>query len=64
MPGWIDNLNGPMGLIVGCGVGFIRVLLGSRSTVPDWLEVDIGINAMITGAWYQALNVPEKKSEW
>lgn len=52
--GWVDNLNGPTGLILGCGKGVIRTILCNGKMVADLIPVDVPINMMITVAWYTA----------
>lgn len=55
-PGWIDNLNGPTGLIAGGGKGFIRVFkVESSDFVTDLIPVDLSINLMIAVAWRTAM---------
>ncbi|XP_071054447.1 putative fatty acyl-CoA reductase CG5065 [Onthophagus taurus] len=46
-PGWVDNLNGPTGLMIGCGKGIIRSMLCNAQSVADLVPVDITINRMI-----------------
>lgn len=54
-PGWIDNLNGPTGLIAGGGKGFIRVFKAeSPDLITDLIPVDLSINLMIAVAWHTA----------
>lgn len=52
--GWVDNLNGPTGLIVAHGKGILRTMLHNPSSVADLIPVDSVINLMITVAWYTA----------
>merc|ERR1712106_610378 len=44
IPGWVDNLNGPTGLIVGAGKGMLRTLHCKGELVADIIPVDIPIN--------------------
>lgn len=56
-PGWIDNLNGPTGLIAGGGKGFIRVFkVENAEFVTDLIPVDLSINLMIAVAWRTAMH--------
>ncbi|EFX77101.1 hypothetical protein DAPPUDRAFT_54566 [Daphnia pulex] len=58
-PGWIDNLNGPTGLIAGGGKGFIRVFkVENAEFVTDLIPVDLSINLMIAVAWRTAIYKP------
>lgn len=47
MPGWVDNLNGPMGLLVGGGKGVIRSMLCHGEYNAEIIPVDFAINAII-----------------
>jgi fatty acyl-CoA reductase len=51
IPGWIDNFNGPIGLLIGGGKGIVRVTLGNPNTVMDYMPVDIAIKIMCVAAW-------------
>ena len=55
IPGWIDNLNGATGLIVGAGKGLIRSILCQREKIADLIPVDVPINLMIAVGWYTAV---------
>ncbi|KAI9564151.1 hypothetical protein GHT06_007889 [Daphnia sinensis] len=62
-PGWIDNLNGPTGLIAGGGKGFIRVFKAeSPDLITDLIPVDLSINLMIAVAWHTAMHRPANSS--
>lgn len=47
IPGWVGNLNGPTGLIVGAGKGIIRTMHCNPEMVGDLVPVDLAINCMI-----------------
>ncbi|XP_048004906.1 putative fatty acyl-CoA reductase CG5065 isoform X3 [Leguminivora glycinivorella] len=47
IPGWVDNLNGPVGLIIGAGKGVIRTMLCDPSIYAQVIPVDGAINAII-----------------
>lgn len=51
MPGWVDNFNGPIGLIIAGGKGVVRTSLTKPDAIPDYMAVDISIKAMIIAAW-------------
>ncbi|XP_044727613.1 fatty acyl-CoA reductase 1-like [Chrysoperla carnea] len=55
MPGWVDNYNGPMGLITGVLSGILHTVYIAKEKVCDYVPVDIAINGMIASAWYKAL---------
>ncbi|CAG9135139.1 hypothetical protein JYU34_021813 [Plutella xylostella] len=49
--GWVDNWNGPNGIIAAVGKGIFRSMLGSGCMVADLVPVDTVINLMIVCAW-------------
>ncbi|KAL6433467.1 hypothetical protein ACFW04_006534 [Cataglyphis niger] len=49
--GWVDNMNGPTGLIIGAGKGVIRSMLCNANYLTDIIPCDMAINAMIALAW-------------
>lgn len=51
MPGWVDNLNGPTGLLVGGGKGVIRSMHCKANYNADFVPVDFAINATIAIAY-------------
>ncbi|XP_022824171.1 putative fatty acyl-CoA reductase CG5065 [Spodoptera litura] len=50
-PGWIENLNGPSGVIAGAGKGLLRVLRCGAQRRADMMPVDICIDTLIAVAW-------------
>ncbi|PBC32174.1 putative fatty acyl-CoA reductase CG5065 [Apis cerana] len=54
--GWVDNLNGPTGIVAAAGKGFFRSMLCQKNMVADLVPVDIVINLMICTAWRTATN--------
>lgn len=48
MPGWVDNLNGPTGLLIGAGKGVIRSMHCNGDYHAEVVPVDLAINAIIT----------------
>lgn len=52
--GWIDNFNGPIGLLIGSGLGITRTMYCDPDNIADFTPVDICIKAMIIGAWKRA----------
>ncbi|XP_063629941.1 putative fatty acyl-CoA reductase CG5065 [Cydia splendana] len=60
MPGWVDSLNGPVGLLLGAGKGVIRTMLCDASIYAQVIPVDVAINAMIALAMIEAT---KKKSK-
>ncbi|XP_049883826.1 putative fatty acyl-CoA reductase CG5065 [Pectinophora gossypiella] len=55
-PGWIENLNGPSGVIVGAGKGILHVFACKSSARADMLPVDIAIDTLIAVAWETAVD--------
>lgn len=47
IPGWVDNLNGPIGLLVGGGKGVIRSMYCKGENEGHFIPVDYAINASI-----------------
>jgi len=54
--GWIDNVNGPIGLMIACGKGVVLVTLAQKDMVPDFMAVDLSIKAMIVAAYHRGTN--------
>lgn len=48
LPGWVDSLNGPIGVMVGGGKGVIRSMLCDETLLSEVVPVDIAIAALIT----------------
>jgi len=51
VPGWVDNMNGPTGLMIGAGKGVIRSMLCNADYMTDLIPCDMVINATIALAW-------------
>ena len=49
--GWIDNLYGPVGLIVGAGTGVLHTYHATPQLVTDMVPVDLTVNSLIATAW-------------
>ncbi|KFM76185.1 Fatty acyl-CoA reductase 1, partial [Stegodyphus mimosarum] len=56
--GWVDNFNGPTGLIVATSKGILRSMHCKSSSIADLIPVDVVINLVITVAWYTASHRP------
>ncbi|XP_077302860.1 putative fatty acyl-CoA reductase CG5065 [Arctopsyche grandis] len=52
--GWLDNLNGPTGIIAAAGKGFFRTMLCHGNKTADLVPVDTVINLMVVAAWRTA----------
>ncbi|CAL1681384.1 unnamed protein product [Lasius platythorax] len=51
VPGWVDNMNGPTGLMIGAGKGVIRSMLCNANYLADIVPCDMAVNATIALAW-------------
>lgn len=49
--GWIDNVYGPTGLLVGAGTGVLHTYLGDPTHITDMVPVDLAANALIASAY-------------
>ncbi|XP_050358525.1 fatty acyl-CoA reductase 1-like [Nymphalis io] len=49
--GWVENLNGPVGILVASGKGILRTLYTDPDILSDYIPVDVAIKAFIAGAW-------------
>lgn len=47
IPGWVDSLNGPVGVMLAAGKGVIRTMLCDGSLNAQVIPVDIAINGVI-----------------
>lgn len=47
MPGWVDSINGPMGVLLGASSGLLRTVHGDGAVTPDLIPVDFAANAII-----------------
>lgn len=69
MPGWIDNLNGPTGMVLAIGKGLLRTMHVRRDVKADLIPVDIVVNTMIASSFYAAkisnklAELPDKAKE-
>lgn len=52
--GWVDNFNGPTGLVSALAKGLFRTMMCEKHYVADMVPVDIVINLMIAAAWRTA----------
>lgn len=51
VPGWIDNFNGPIGVICGSATSVIRTLFMNPDTNCDYMPVDLSIKNIIISSW-------------
>lgn len=58
-PGWVDNINGPTGIVLASGKGMLRTMLFDSRACADLIPVDMVINLMIAVAWHTATTRPK-----
>lgn len=51
IPGWADNINGPLGLLIGAGKGVIRSMYCNPNTYGDFLPIDYAVNGVMVTSW-------------
>ncbi|XP_077299873.1 fatty acyl-CoA reductase 1-like [Arctopsyche grandis] len=56
LPGWTDNINGPVGLLIGAGKGVIRTMYCNSNEYADYLPVDIAVNGVLISSWNYVAN--------
>lgn len=54
--GWIDNMYGPTGIIVGVGAGLLRVFYGKKENHAELVPVDMCVNGILASAYDIAHN--------
>ncbi|XP_066999376.2 putative fatty acyl-CoA reductase CG5065 [Anabrus simplex] len=54
MPGWVDSLAGPAGLVAAGGKGLFRTIHCNGDKVADLIPVDMVVNLTICAAWRTA----------
>ncbi|KFB46961.1 AGAP004784-PA-like protein [Anopheles sinensis] len=52
--GWVDNFNGPIGLLLGCASGVVRTGMIDLEKRINCIPVDVSIKAIIVAAWKRA----------
>ncbi|XP_075148983.1 fatty acyl-CoA reductase wat-like [Haematobia irritans] len=63
VPGWVDNLYGPLSICYGCGLGVLRVINARSNLNAGFAPVDYCVNSMLASAWYTAKKFEEIKPE-
>ncbi|XP_026684981.1 fatty acyl-CoA reductase wat-like [Diaphorina citri] len=51
VPGWIDNLYGPTGVVTGVQAGLIRTIHCNPDVTGDMVPADLTVNALVCSAW-------------
>lgn len=52
MAGYIDNIYGPVGVLLGAALGVMRTLYGDENKTADVVPADFVINTIIAAGWY------------
>jgi len=55
LPGWVDNMNGPTGVLIGAGKGVIRSMICNGELKSEVIPVDIAINGLILLPYHNSL---------
>ncbi|XP_017018975.1 putative fatty acyl-CoA reductase CG5065 isoform X1 [Drosophila kikkawai] len=56
LPGWVDNMNGPTGVLIGAGKGVIRSMICNGELKSEVIPVDIAINGLILLPYHSSLS--------
>ena len=56
VPGWHDNYNGPIGLMIAAGKGVVRTVISKteKDSIFDCIPVDTVVKMMCIAAWLKA----------
>ncbi|KAI5722998.1 hypothetical protein M8J76_016822 [Diaphorina citri] len=58
VPGWIDNLYGPTGIVTGVEAGLIRTVHCNPNVTGDMVPADLTTNALVCSAWDASNSLP------
>lgn len=58
IPGWVDSLNGPTGILIASGKGVLRSMMCNDKTHAEVVPVDLCVNALILLAYKRTLLTP------
>lgn len=61
--GWIDNINGPSGVIYGVGLGVLKVVKADYKCVAEMVPVDLVVNSMIAISAKIKYVIPKKRNQ-
>lgn len=51
LEGWIDNMYGPSGIVIGVAAGLLRVLYIKKENNAEIVPVDLCVNSLIASAY-------------
>jgi alcohol-forming fatty acyl-CoA reductase len=60
MVGWIDNMYGPSGIVLGVAAGLLRVMYIDSNQRAELVPVDYCVNSLLQGAYDVAKNSYEE----
>lgn len=55
MSGWIDNFNGPVGILVASGKGVMRSIYANPDIIADYVPCDTLVKGTILATWKKGL---------
>ncbi|XP_014242270.1 putative fatty acyl-CoA reductase CG5065 [Cimex lectularius] len=58
IPGWVDNLNGPVGVFIAAGKGVLRTMLCGPNNTAEVIPVDVCINGILIATWKRGITKP------
>ncbi|XP_060533066.1 fatty acyl-CoA reductase 1-like isoform X2 [Cylas formicarius] len=61
MPGWIDNFNGPVGILIASGKGILRSIYTNPNVTADYVPVDLVTKGIIIATWLKGLEAKEEE---
>ncbi|CAN7942494.1 unnamed protein product [Ixodes pacificus] len=53
LEGWVDNYNGPTGLLIALGKGVLKTVYTDLQMAADLIPVDMVSNNVLAAAWYR-----------
>ncbi|XP_030756882.1 putative fatty acyl-CoA reductase CG5065 [Sitophilus oryzae] len=56
--GWLDNMNGPMGILSAAGAGLLRIAFGHPDVSIDCIPVDEAVKVFLVTCWHVANTGP------
>lgn len=59
-PGWVDNFNGPTGLIIAVATGVLKSVYTDPDMETDFVPVDVVVNCILASAWNVATKRPSE----
>ncbi|XP_060520811.1 uncharacterized protein LOC132698635 [Cylas formicarius] len=59
--GYVENFNGPVGLLVAGGSGILRVGYGNGDSIPDYVTADVTVKSLIVASWAKGTSSDNKR---